>query len=77
MPYAVRKMPKRNCFKVFNKNTKKVFAKCTSRVKSQKQLRLLRGIKYNPKFRDKLKRVTKKNIGGQNEKKKMQKLYIY
>ena len=77
MPYAVRKMPKRNCYKVFNKNTKKVFAKCTSRVKSQKQLRLLRGIKYNQKFRDKLKRVTKKNIGGQNEKKKMQKLYIY
>jgi len=81
MPYTVRKMPKRNCYKVFNKNTKKVFAKCTSRVKSQKQLRLLRGIKYNQKFRDKLKRVTKKNIGGQNEKKntkkQIKKLYIY
>jgi len=69
MPYAVRKMPKRNCYKVFNKNTKKVFAKCTSRVKSQKQLRLLRGIKYNPIFRSKLKRSTIKSVGRKTRKK--------
>jgi hypothetical protein len=69
MPYAVRKMPNRNCYKVFNKNTKKVFAKCTSVANAQKQLRLLRAIQYNPKFRSKLKRVTKKNVGGKTRKK--------
>lgn len=64
MPYAVRKMPNRNCYKVYNKNTKKVFSKCTSIEKAQKQLRLLRGINNNPKFRSKLKRSTMKKTGG-------------
>jgi hypothetical protein len=64
MPYAVRKMPNRNCYKVFNKNTKKIYSKCASRVNAQKQLSLLRGIKYNPIFRSKLKRSTMKKTGG-------------
>lgn len=71
MPYSIRKMPKRDCYKVFNKNTKKVFSKCTSRAKSQKQLRLLRGIKYNPKFRSKVNRTTMKRTGGKKYKNNM------
>lgn len=54
MPYALRKMRNQNCYKVFNKNTKKIFSKCTTCVKAQKQLRLLRGIKNNKTFRNKL-----------------------
>jgi len=69
MPYTVRKMPNRNCYKVFNTNTKKIFAKCTSMVKAQKQLRLLRALQNNPKFRSKFKGATKKNIGGKTRKK--------
>tara|TARA_Y100000389_G_C17461072_1_gene521741 strand:+ start:281 stop:511 length:231 start_codon:yes stop_codon:yes gene_type:complete len=68
MPYGIRKMPNRACYKVFNKNTKKVFAKCTTMEKAQKQLRLLRGLKNNPKFRSKFKRSTMKKTGGKTRK---------
>jgi hypothetical protein len=50
MPYAVRKVPNKSCYKVYNKTTKRVFAKCTSKNRAKKQLRLLRAIDYNPKF---------------------------
>ena len=62
MPYGIRKMPNRACYKVFNKNTKKVFAKCATMENAQKQLRLLRGLKNNPKFRIKFKRSTMKKL---------------
>ena len=51
MPYSIRKVNKKNCFKVYNKKTKKVHAKCTSREKALKQIRLLNAIKYNKKFK--------------------------
>lgn len=69
MPYAIRKMPKRNCYKVFNKNTKKIFAKCASMKNAQKQLRLLRALQNNPKFRTTAKRVIMIKIGGKTRKK--------
>jgi len=50
MPYRTRKMPGRNCYKVYNAKTKKVFAKCTTASKAKKQLRLLRAIENNPGF---------------------------
>ena len=68
MPYAIRKMPNKNCYKVFNKNTKKVFSKCATMENAQKQLRLLRGLNNNPKFRSKFKRSTMKNTGGKTRK---------
>ena len=68
MPYSIRKMPNRACYKVFNKNTKKVFAKCATMDNAKKQLRLLRGLKNNPKFRSKFKRTTMKK-GGKTLKK--------
>mgnify|MGYP001226494165 FL=1 len=51
MPYTIRKVRNQPCYKVYNKKTKKVHAKCTSREKAQKQIRLLNAIKYNKKFK--------------------------
>lgn len=48
MPYAIRK--KKNCYSVYNKKTKKVFSKCTTRKRAIKQSRLLRAIMFNKNF---------------------------
>jgi hypothetical protein len=50
MPYVLRKTRGKNCFRVTNQRTKKVFAKCATRVNAEKQLRLLRAIQNNKKF---------------------------
>ncbi len=54
MPYTMRKVPKKNCYKVYKRNlknkTKKVFAKCSTRKNAIKQMRLLRALEYNKKF---------------------------
>mgnify|MGYP004032142851 CR=1 FL=1 len=46
----MRKIPKRRCYTVKNKKTKKVMAKCTSKVKATRQMRLLRALQFNKKF---------------------------
>ena len=50
MPYRVRYNSKKKCYSVLNKQTKRVFSKCTSRKKANKQSRLLRAIMFNPNF---------------------------
>ena len=50
MPYAIRKVNSKNCYKVFNKKTKRVFSKCTTMKNAKNQLSLLRAIENNPKF---------------------------
>lgn len=50
MPYTIRKIPKRNCYKVSNKKTKRVFSACTSKKNALSQLRLLRAIENNKNF---------------------------
>ena len=50
MPYTIRKLPRRNCYTVYNSKTKKVFSKCTSRIKGKRQLRLLRALQFNKNF---------------------------
>jgi len=50
MPYTIRKIPKKNCYKVMNRKSKRVFAKCTTKEKAKKQLRLLNAIEYNKNF---------------------------
>ena len=50
MPYTIRKVPNRRCYKVLNKRTKKVFAKCTSLERAKKQINLLRAIENNKGF---------------------------
>lgn len=42
MPYKMRKMPNRPCYKVYNKESKKVYSKCTTKKKAKSQMRLLR-----------------------------------
>lgn len=51
MPYTIRKIPNKMCYRVYNKRTKRVFAKCTSKKKANKQLRLLRALENNKNFR--------------------------
>ena len=60
MPYYSRKVRGKNCYKVSNKHTKKVFAKCTSKVNAMKQLRLLRALQYNKQFTTFSNRKTRK-----------------
>lgn len=50
MPYTIRKVPNKKCYRVTNKQTKKVLAKCTTMEKAKKQLRLLNAIDNNPNF---------------------------
>lgn len=50
MPYSIRKVPNKACYRVTNKKTKKVFAKCSSKKNAEKQVRLLRAIENNKGF---------------------------
>lgn len=67
MPYRMHYIPSKRCYTVRRKKTKreklknklgtntrknrKVFAKCTTKEKATKQIRLLRAIKFNPNFK--------------------------
>ena len=51
MPYTMRKVPNKRCYRVTNTHSKKVMARCTSKVKAEKQLRLLRAIQNNKNFK--------------------------
>lgn len=50
MPYSIRKVRGKSCYKVMNRNTKKRFSKCTTKSNANSQIRLLNAIKYNKKF---------------------------
>lgn len=50
MPYTIRKVRGRPCYRVKNRKTKRVLAKCTSKTKAKKQVRLLYAIDHNPDF---------------------------
>ena len=50
MPYKRKKVSNKKCYKLYNKNTKKVFSKCSTLKNVKKQLRLLNAIKYNKSF---------------------------
>lgn len=46
----MRKVNKKNCYRITNRKSKKVFSKCTTKKNATKQLRLLRAIQYNKDF---------------------------
>ena len=46
----MRKVPKKMCYRVSNKKTKRVMAKCTTKERATRQMRLLRGIQNNKQF---------------------------
>lgn len=50
MPYFIRKVAGKKCYRVTNKKTKKIFAKCSTMKKANRQLRLLRAIENNKNF---------------------------
>lgn len=50
MPYATRKVRNKRCFRVYNKKTKRVFAKCTTIIRARRQMNLLRAIENNKAF---------------------------
>ena len=50
MPYTIRKVPRKTCYKVSNRKTKRVFSKCTTKRRAKKQLRLLHALEYNKNF---------------------------
>tara|TARA_B100000941_G_C28176904_1_gene385104 strand:+ start:111 stop:302 length:192 start_codon:yes stop_codon:yes gene_type:complete len=54
MPYVIRKVRKQDCYKVSNKKTKKVYAKCSTLENAKKQVRLLQAIEKNASFKKKL-----------------------
>ncbi len=60
MPYSIRKVNKRPCYRVFNSRTKKTFAKCSTRKNAEKQIRLLRALEYNKSFVPNARRQTMK-----------------
>ena len=73
MPYTMRYLPnnKYRCWSVRKQKTKKgakgkkIFARCTTKAKAKKQLRLLRALQNNPKFRAKSRRRRIKGGGGE------------
>lgn len=60
MPFTLRKVNRRACYKVYNRKSKRVHAKCTSKEKAKKQLQLLRAITYNKNFQLRNRRSTRK-----------------
>ena len=54
MPYAIRKVPNKPCYRVYKPKSKKgsrrIFSKCATRKNAEKQLRLLRALQYNKNF---------------------------
>ena len=51
MPYKTRKVRGKPCYRVTNKDNKKVFAKCTTKENAKKQMKLLRAIQFNKNFK--------------------------
>jgi hypothetical protein len=62
MPYSIRKVNKRPCYRVYNRRTKKTFAKCATKKNAEKQIRLLRALEYNKNFVPNARRRTMKNM---------------
>jgi hypothetical protein len=50
MPYRTCKVRGKPCYRVYNKQSKRTFAKCATKQNATKQIRLLRAIEYNKKF---------------------------
>jgi len=54
MPYKTRKVRNKECYRVYNSDTKKTFARCATRENALAQLKLLRGLQYNKTFRKRI-----------------------
>lgn len=45
--YYMRKVKGKDCYSVRNRKTRRVFSKCTSKEKAERQLKILRAKLYN------------------------------
>lgn len=61
MAYIIRKVRNKDGYKVSNKITKKVYAKCTSHENAKNQVRLLNAIEHNSNFKLRNRDTVKKN----------------
>jgi len=50
MPYATRKVRGKDCYKVYNKKSKRVYSRCATKDNAKKQIRLLSAIENNKNF---------------------------
>jgi len=51
MPYRMRKVSRKNCYRVSKKTgSRRVFAKCATRKNAIRQMRLLRALEHNKDF---------------------------
>ena len=60
MPYTIRKVRNKNCYSVKTTKSKRVLAKCTTKDKAKKQIRLLRAMEVNKDFARKVRATRKK-----------------
>jgi hypothetical protein len=66
MPYRLQYIPSKRCYSVRRKKKRKnqkktrIFSKCTTKEKAQKQIRLLTAVKYNKKFRNKMRETRRR-----------------
>ena len=60
MPYTIRKVRNKKCYRVTTSKTKRVLAKCTTMEKAKKQVRLLRALEVNKEFAKKVRSTRKK-----------------
>lgn len=51
MPFALRKIPKTDLYRVYNKKTKRVYSRGTTIDRARRQLKFLRAITYNKNFK--------------------------
>lgn len=62
MPYTIRKVRNKNCYSVKTTKSKRVLAKCTTKDKAKKQIRLLRAMEVNKDFARKVRATRKKRV---------------
>jgi hypothetical protein len=51
MPYTMRKVRNKSCYRVVNNKTGRVKAHCSTKTNALRQLRLLRALENNPNFK--------------------------
>jgi hypothetical protein len=68
MPYKMRKIINKPCYKVYNTKTKRIFSKCSSFYNAKRQIKLLSAIRYNKSF-VKTPRLNSQSLDRKNEKK--------
>ena len=69
MPYTLRKVRNKNCYSVKTTKSKRIMAKCTTKEKAKKQIRLLRAIEVNKDFAKKVRATRKRRKPQQSSSK--------